>query len=92
MDLRRHFNITSIALTRWFVAQACDALAVGFMWLVGLWALHVPLPLLWAILGGLLQFILSTGRVLALIEPAVAAVLDSSCSRSSRIRPPAELV
>lgn len=61
-------------LKRWFVAQTCDSLAVGTIWLAGLLIIGVPWAPLWAFLGGILQFIPHFGPVCALIGPAIAAV------------------
>jgi predicted PurR-regulated permease PerM len=46
-------------------------LAVGLLWLAGLLIIGVPWAPVWAILGGLLQFVPHLGTVLALVAPAV---------------------
>ena len=76
MILRSHFEFTAGALKRWFVAQCYDALVVGLLWLAALWYLHVPLAALWALLGGLLQFIPHFGPVLALLAPTLALLFS----------------
>jgi len=76
MQFSRHINITGGALKRWFVAQCYDALAVGGLWLVGLWYLHVPFALFWAILAAALQFIPHFGPVIAFVGPAVSALIS----------------
>lgn len=63
---------SAVALLNWLRAASLDALLVGILWLVGLELLHVPLAPLWAIAGGLAQFIPSIGGMLALIGPALS--------------------
>ncbi len=76
MQFSRHINITGEALRRWFVAQCYDALAVGGLWLAGLWYLHVPFALFWAVLAAALQFIPHFGPVIAFVGPAVSALIS----------------
>jgi len=71
MKAAEHLRVTGGALKQWFIAQSYDALAVGGLWLIGLLALRVPLAILWAALGGVLQFVPNIGPALALIGPAV---------------------
>lgn len=59
------------ALLHWLRAMALDALAVGALWLLGLSLLHVPLAPLWALVGGMAQFIPNIGGMLALIGPSL---------------------
>jgi predicted PurR-regulated permease PerM len=75
MDLGDHFRVTGGALKNWFIAQAQDSLAVGVLWLVGLYALRVPWAPLWALLAACLQVIPHLGPVLGLIGPVLAATL-----------------
>jgi predicted PurR-regulated permease PerM len=42
MNLGEHFRLTGVALKNWVVAQVQDSLAVGVLWLVGLYLLKVP--------------------------------------------------
>jgi len=81
MNIRNHLHTLAISLRRWFVAQSCDALAVGSLWLLGLSVLQVPLAPLWAILAFLLQFIPGMGTILALPGPATAAALSGGTER-----------
>ena len=69
------------ALKRWFLAQTYDALAVGAIWLLGLWLLHVPWAPLWGGLGFFLQYIPHLGPALSLIGPAIAAAVSGGWER-----------
>ena len=73
MGFDDHVQITGSALKNWAIAQMQDSLAVGVLWLVGLYLLHVPLALLWAILAALLQIVPHLGPVLSLLGPAFTA-------------------
>jgi predicted PurR-regulated permease PerM len=75
MDLGEHVRITGNALKNWLVAQAQDSLAVGLLWLAGLWILHVPWAPFWAFLAAAFQFIPHLGPVLGMIGPVLAAML-----------------
>jgi predicted PurR-regulated permease PerM len=77
-DIRDHLITVGIALRRWILAQAQDAVLVGILWFAGLWILDVPLALLWAILGTLFQFVPQVGTILSLIGPAVTAAFFGS--------------
>jgi predicted PurR-regulated permease PerM len=68
-----HIQITATALKRWAIAQLQDSIAVGVLWLAGLWALSVPWAPLWAALAALLQIIPHLGPVLGLLGPVLAA-------------------
>jgi predicted PurR-regulated permease PerM len=81
MDVREHLQTTGGALKNWFTATLQDALAVALLWLVGLLIIGVPFALLWAVLGGALQFIPHIGPVLALIGPAAAATISGGWER-----------
>lgn len=81
MDFSEHLHTTGTALKRWLIAQAQDALAIGALWLVGLLMLHVPLAVLWAILGGLLQFVPAFGTMLAMLGPALTAAFSGGLER-----------
>jgi len=74
MAFARHISITGDALRRWFVAQCYDALAVGGLWWAGLWYLHVPFALFWAVVAAVLQFIPHFGPVIAFFGPALTAL------------------
>jgi predicted PurR-regulated permease PerM len=75
MDLGDHVRLTGEALKNWMVAQFQDSLAVGFLWLVGLYILKVPWAPLWALLAATLQIVPHLGPVLSLIGPVLAATL-----------------
>jgi predicted PurR-regulated permease PerM len=75
MNLREHLHITSDALKLWVVAQAQDSLAVGLLWLAGLWLIRVPLAPLWALVAAVLQVLPHFGLVLGMIGPVLAAAL-----------------
>ena len=69
-----HFRITGGALKNWFIAQLEDSLAVGLLWLAGLYLIHVPWAPLWALLGAVFQFVPQIGAVLGVIGPALTAM------------------
>jgi predicted PurR-regulated permease PerM len=75
MDVMGHVRMTGGALKNWAIAQAQDSLAVGALWWIGLYALHIRLALLWALLAAVLQIIPHLGPALALIGPAIAATI-----------------
>lgn len=75
MDPREHIRVTGFALKNWAVAQVQDSIAVGLLWLVGLWILKVPWALLWAGLAATLQIVPHLGPVLSLVGPVLAALL-----------------
>jgi predicted PurR-regulated permease PerM len=81
MDFLDHLKLTGSALRGWFVAQCYDVLLVGLMWLIGLEIIHVPLAPLWAVLGGLLQFIPNFGPLLAVMGPAIVGGLSGGWMR-----------
>jgi predicted PurR-regulated permease PerM len=68
---RSHARTTGTALKNWFIAQCYDSLAVAVLWLVGLLIIGIPWAPLWAILGGVLQFIPNFGVMISLIGPAL---------------------
>ena len=70
-----HLRITGSALKSWAIAQIKDSLAVGVLWLAGLYFLHVPLYPLWAVLAALLQIIPHLGPVLSLLGPLFSATV-----------------
>jgi predicted PurR-regulated permease PerM len=76
MRTEEHLRLTGTALKHWFIGQLQDSAAVAVLWLVGLWFLHVPLAIVWAILAFLLQFVPNIGPVLTLIGPMVAASVE----------------
>jgi predicted PurR-regulated permease PerM len=73
-------NTAGGALLGWWRATTLDALIVGCLWFVGLELLHVPLALLWALLGALCQFIPSFGGMIALIGPVLSVAVTVQTS------------
>ncbi len=71
-----HVRITGSALGRWAIAQLQDSLAVGLLWLLGLWILRVPWAPLWAVLAAVLQMIPHFGPILSLLGPVLAAAIQ----------------
>lgn len=75
MTATDHVRITASALKRWAIAQLQDSLAVGLLWLAGLWIIGVPWAPLWAALAAMLQIIPHFGPVLSLLGPVLAAAV-----------------
>ena len=75
MTASDHVRTTASALVRWAVAQLQDSVAVGILWLIGLWIIHVPWAPLWALLAATLQIVPHVGAVLGLLGPVLAATL-----------------
>jgi predicted PurR-regulated permease PerM len=75
MNLGEHLSLTGDALKHWAIAQAQDSLVVGLLWLIGLYALHVPWAPLWALLAAALQIVPHFGPILGLLGPVLAATL-----------------
>jgi len=75
MVFNEHLRITGGALKNWLVAQVQDSIAVGALWLIGLYVLRIPWAPLWAVLAALLQFVPHLGPVLGVIGPVLAATL-----------------
>ncbi|HUJ94222.1 MAG TPA: AI-2E family transporter [Terriglobales bacterium] len=73
MDVGGHIRFTGGALKNWFIAQCLDSLAVGILWLAGLYFLKVPWAPLWSLLAALFQFVPHFGPVLGVIGPALTA-------------------
>ena len=73
MPIDDHLRTAGGALKNWAIAQIQDSLAVGALWLIGLYYLHLPLYPLWAILAALLQIIPHLGPVLSLLGPLFSA-------------------
>ena len=69
MDFRDHLRTTGGALKNWAVAQLQDSLAVGVLWLIGLYILHVPLAPMWAVIAAVLQIVPHFGPILGLLGP-----------------------
>src|ERR1700740_2011990 len=77
MELPEHLRTTGSALRNWFIATLQDVIAVGALWFIGLLILHVPLALLWAVIGGICQFIPNFGPLIAVIGPALPMLFAS---------------
>ena len=75
MDIEDHLRVTGGALKNWAVAQLQDSLAVGVLWLIGLYILHVPLAPLWALLAAVLQIVPHLGPILGMLGPVLAATI-----------------
>ena len=75
MDLGDHLRLTGGALKSWFIAQLQDSLAVGILWLIGLYVIGVPWAPFWAVLAAILQFVPHIGPILGLLGPELAAAL-----------------
>jgi len=74
MEPMKHLRLSGGALKNWFIAQLQDSLAVAILWLVGLLIIGVPWAPLWAVLGGLFQFVPQVGAVLGVIRPVLVAM------------------
>lgn len=75
MHLRDHLHTTGGALKNWALGQLQDSLAVGVLWLVGLYLLHVPLAPLWALVAAVAQIVPNFGPILGLIGPILTATI-----------------
>lgn len=75
MTTENHLHTTASALKRWAIAQLQDSLAVGVLWTLGLWIIHVPWAPLWAVLAAALQIIPHFGPILSLLGPVLSAAL-----------------
>ena len=75
MDIRDHLRTTGGALKHWAIAQLQDSVAVGVLWLIGLYILHVPLAPMWAVIAAVLQIVPHFGPVLSLLGPVIAATI-----------------
>lgn len=75
MDFRDHVRTTGGALKNWALAQLQDSIAVGVLWMVGLYILHVPLAPMWAVIAAMLQIVPHLGPILGLLGPVLAATI-----------------
>lgn len=64
-----------LGVRRYYVVNATFGLVVAVLDGVALWAIGVPIPLVWAILAFVTNFIPNIGFVLGLIPPAVLALV-----------------
>lgn len=76
MTSKDHLRVTTSALRHWAIAQLQDSLAVGILWLIGLWMIHVPWAPLWAVLAAVLQIIPHLGPILGLLGPVLTATIS----------------
>jgi predicted PurR-regulated permease PerM len=70
-----HVRTTGGALKNWAIAQLQDSLAVGALWLIGLYILHVPLAPMWAVIAAVLQIVPQFGPILGLVGPVLATTI-----------------
>jgi len=75
MNLGDHVRTTSGALKNWAIAQFQDSLAVGVLWLIGLYVLRIPLAPMWAVVAAVLQVVPHFGPVLGLLGPVLTATI-----------------
>ena len=75
MDFVEHLRTTGGALKNWAVAQFLDSVAVGVLWLIGLYFLHIPLAPMWAVIAAVLQIVPHFGPILGLLGPVFAATM-----------------
>jgi predicted PurR-regulated permease PerM len=75
IDFGDHLRTTGSALKNWAVAQAQDSLAVGVLWLIGLYILRVPLAPMWAVIAAVLQIVPHFGPILGLLGPILTAAI-----------------
>ena len=75
MDLGDHLRTTGGALKNWAIAQFLDSLAVGVLWLIGLYILHVPLAPMWAVIAAVLQIVPQFGAILGMLGPVLTATI-----------------
>lgn len=75
MTIGEDFRLTGSALKNWAIAQFQDSVAVGILWLIGLYVIGVPWAPLWALLAAVLQVVPHIGPVLGLIGPILAATI-----------------
>jgi len=75
LTTENHLRTTASALKRWAIAQLQDSLAVGVLWMLGLWIIRVPYAPLWAVVAAALQIIPHFGPILSLLGPVLSAAL-----------------
>jgi predicted PurR-regulated permease PerM len=75
MQFGDHLRTTGGALRNWAVAQLQDSLAIGVLWLIGLYILRIPLAPLWAVLAAILQIVPYFGPILGLLGPVLTATI-----------------
>jgi predicted PurR-regulated permease PerM len=75
MNLGDHLRTTGSALKHWAIAQLQDSLAVGALWLIGLYILRIPLAPMWAVIAAVLQIVPHFGPILGLLGPVLTATI-----------------
>lgn len=75
MNFGDHLGTALGALKNWAIAQVQDSLAVGALWLIGLYLLHVPWAPLWALLAAILQMVPHFGPIFGMLGPVLAATI-----------------
>lgn len=70
-------NECEISLVGWIRGTLIAMVAIGLFSYIGLLILGVPLPLVNALLAGLLEFIPNVGPTLSVFPPALLALLDA---------------
>ena len=70
---------------RWVIASAVFGLAVALLDVAALTVLGVPLPWLWGVFSFLANFIPNIGFVLALVPPALLALLDGNPAQAAGV-------
>lgn len=75
MGFGDHVRTTGGALKSWAIGQLQDSLAVGVLWLIGLYVLHIPLAPMWAVIAAVLQIVPHFGPILGLLGPVLSATV-----------------
>lgn len=75
-DIQRHARTAGGALFNWLKAVSLEALCVAVLWWVGLLLLHIPLALVWALIGGLMTFVPNFGGVITVIFPVLMVLFS----------------
>jgi predicted PurR-regulated permease PerM len=65
------------ALQWWLIGQTVDMVFVGFLVLIGLWLLNVPLAMTLGLLAGVLDFVPVVGAIISAV-PAILVALTAS--------------
>jgi predicted PurR-regulated permease PerM len=74
------------ALVRWWRGATIEGLAIGVLWLIGLYLLHVPWAPLWALIAALMTLVPQFGGVIALLGPVFSILVsDPSMFRLSML-------
>jgi len=75
MDFGDHLRTAGGGLENWAIAQAQDSLAVGVLWLIGLYILRIPLAPMWAVIAAVFQIVPHFGPILGLLGPVLTATI-----------------